>query len=110
MTGLQISEAEWQQQVIDLAHAHGWMCAHFRPARTSKGWVTPVAADGQGFPDLVLTRERVMFVELKSQRGRLSEQQRLWIVSLRAAGAEVHVWKPDHFDHAHQTLKDRIDA
>lgn len=106
MTGLQMSEDEWQQQIIDLAHAYGWIVAHFRPARTSKGWATPVAADGQGFPDLVLARDRAMFVELKSQRGRLTADQHHWLDALAAAGAEVHVWRPADFDRAHQLLKE----
>jgi hypothetical protein len=49
--------------------AYGWRAAHFRPARTAKGWRTPVAADGAGFPDLVLVRRtRIVAAELKSGR------------------------------------------
>jgi hypothetical protein len=31
---------------------------------------------------------------LKSARGKVSEAQTKWIETLRAAGAEVHIWRP----------------
>jgi len=106
MTVRLMSEAEWQQQVIDLAHLYGWRIAHFRPAQNARGdWRTPVAADGKGFPDLVLTRDRLLFVELKSETGRLTREQRHWLDALQAAGAEVAVWKPRDFDTVLDTLK-----
>ena len=78
MTRLRESEADFQQAVIDAARYCGWLCSHFRPARTEKGWRTPVAADGKGFPDLVLVRDRVLFVELKTDTGKLSGDQEVW--------------------------------
>ena len=67
-----ISEAELQKAVIAAARAQGWRVAHFRPAQVRPGrYVTPVDADGAGFPDLVLCRgDRLVFAELKAQ-GRL---------------------------------------
>lgn len=86
------TEAQFQQQVIDLARLHKWRVAHFRPARTSRGWRTPVAADGSGFPDLVLARNGVViFAELKSQRGVLSNEQRAWAAQL---GIAWRLWRP----------------
>lgn len=103
-----MNEADWQRQIIDLAHLCGWRVAHFRPAMNRRGeWRTPVAADGAGFPDLVLIRDRVIFAELKSDRGRLSDGQRQWIAALGDAGCEVHVWRPADFDTVHHHLKDR---
>lgn len=104
-TRTRITEADWQTTVIDLAHALGWRVAHFRPARTNQGWRTPVAADGKGFPDLVLTRDRVIFVELKSQTGRLSHEQMVWLEQLDQAGAEIHIWRPDDFDTVGEVLR-----
>ena len=102
-----LTEAEFQEQVIDLARLLGWRVAHFRAARTLRGWQTPVAGDGKGFVDLVLARDRVMFVELKSDTGWLSEHQREWMIALRAAGAEVHVWKPALWPEVEATLRRR---
>ncbi len=90
-----ITEAEFQGQLIDLAHIYGWKVAHFRTARTLKGWVTPVSADGKGFPDLVMVRgNRLIAAELKSERGKTTEEQRDWMRSLSDAGAEIYLWRP----------------
>lgn len=108
-----ITEALFSQQVIDLAHVYGWRAAHFRPAMTTKGWRTPVAGDGTGFPDLVLAREktperpgRVIFAELKSSAGNLSPSQTTWLNVLWAAGAEAYVWWPADFDGIVRVLGD----
>lgn len=94
MSRLRETEAEFQSYVLDLAALLGWRVAHFRPARTEKGWRTAVAADGKGFPDLVLVRDRVIFAELKSDTGRLSGEQEEWLEDLAAAGAETYIWRP----------------
>lgn len=88
------TERGFQGAVVDLARLTGWRVAHFRPAQTALGWRTPVEADGQGFPDLVLVRERVLWRELKADRGRLTAEQRAWISALAAAGEDVAVWRP----------------
>ena len=49
-----MNEAEFQRMVIDMAHLFGWRVAHFRKVQTHGRWMTAVAADGKGFPDLVL--------------------------------------------------------
>lgn len=78
-----MTEADLQRAVIDTAHALKWMVAHFRPAQTARGWRTPVEAEGAGFPDLVLVRAtRLIFAELKGERGRVSELQRGWLTAL----------------------------
>jgi hypothetical protein len=90
-----MTEKELQRAVIKLAHVFHWKVCHFRPARTAKGWRTPVEADGAGFPDLVLVRGRhVMFRELKGDKGRLSPAQWAWLAALRGAEANVGVWTP----------------
>jgi hypothetical protein len=90
-----VSELELQNAVIDLARVLGYRVAHFRAARTADGWRTPVAADGAGFPDLVLVKRRVIFAELKSAAGKLRAEQSEWRISLQAAGAEYRLWNPD---------------
>ena len=92
----QITEADWQKTVIDYAHMQGWIVAHFRPARTEKGWRTAVSADGKGFPDLVLVRPpRVIFSEIKGATGELSYNQIPWWQALaQCPGIEYYVWRP----------------
>lgn len=104
MTTLNIAEADWQATVIAAARLHGWMVAHFRPARTEQGWRTPVAADGKGFPDLLMVRDRVVAAELKSARGRVTADQGRWLATFEAAGVETHVWRPDDFDEVVEVL------
>lgn len=92
-----MSEREWQEQVIDVAHMHGWMVAHFRRVTIKNGGhTTPVQADGAGYPDLTMAHPvgGVIFVELKAAKGRLTEEQKRWRDQLQAAGARWYVWKP----------------
>jgi hypothetical protein len=89
------SEYGFMGWVIDYAHYRHWTVAHFRPARTGDGWATAVQADGAGFPDLVLVRDRVVFAELKAgRRPILSPAQDRWLDALTTADAETYVWVP----------------
>ncbi len=97
----EMSEAKLLAQVRALAAIRGWLCYHTHDSRRSQA----------GYPDLTLCRARpgekgrVVFVELKSHCGRLTAAQRLWTDTLRAAGAEVHVWRPDDWDDIVRTLE-----
>lgn len=93
-TTVTMSEADLLDNTVELAHLFGWKCAHFRPAMTKHGWRTPVAADGKGWPDLVLCRDRVLFVELKSDIGKRTPEQEQWGDTLYHAGADYFVWRP----------------
>jgi len=106
-----MTEAQFQDTVIELAQRMGWRVAHFRPARTDKGWRTPVSADGKGFPDLVLIRGGfIIFAELKSSSGKLTIDQRLWLMDLRKAqqgapfSVSVRVWRPGDWDEIERAL------
>jgi VRR-NUC domain len=89
-----LTEAAFQQRVIDLARLRGWRCCHFRPAPTVAGWRTPVTGD-PGFPDLALARAgRLLAVELKSERGRLSPDQAAWLAQL---GDHGRLWRPSNW-------------
>ena len=91
--------------VIGAARAGGWHAAHFRPGLTRSGeWRTAVQADGKGFVDLVLCRDRVLFIELKAEAGRVSAAQAIWLDRLRAAGAEVYLWKPSMWPEINRVL------
>ena len=80
---LLVKESDFQEWLIGLAHYYRWRIAHFRPARTEKGWRTAVSGDGKGFPDCVLVRPpRLIIAELKSLTGKLSPEQEVWIRDL----------------------------
>lgn len=90
-----MSENDLQTAVIDLAQLLKLRVAHFRPARTTTGWVTPIQGD-PGFPDLVIVGPYgLIFRELKSKIGRLSTDQNQWILDLKAAGQNVAIWRPE---------------
>ena len=92
---------------MDAAHRFGWLVAYFRPARTEKGWRTPVGADGKGWPDLELVRDRILHVELKRELGELEDEQKEWRKHLIAAGAEYYVWRPSDMDEVIAVLRRR---
>jgi hypothetical protein len=103
-----ITEKAFQQQVVDYARLRGWYVAHFRPALDSHGrWRTPMQGH-PGFPDLVLVRSpRVVFAELKSDRGRTSPAQREWLDRLSHCdlAPEVGIWRPRDFDEFAERLR-----
>jgi len=90
------SESDLLRLVTDAASVLGWSWVHFRSARTDKGWRTPVSGPlGQGWPDLILIRgARAIAAELKSQGGRVSEDQLRVLGILAGAGFETHTWRP----------------
>lgn len=47
-----------------------------------------------GWPDLVLVRERIVYVELKTMKGAVTPAQREWHDALVFAGGETYVWRP----------------
>ena len=81
-----MTEAELQSAVIEMAQWLGYRLQyHTFDSRRSN----------EGFPDLVLVgRGRVLFVELKSEKGQLSPSQLDWYAGLLDIGAEVYVWRP----------------
>lgn len=106
----EITEAHFQQQVIALAQLCGWRVFHARPARTKDGqWRTPVAGDGKGFFDLVLMRERVIFAELKTNKGTLTRDQHDWREAATRAGATAEVWRPRDWNQIEDTLSRRAE-
>lgn len=90
-----VTEADFTQAVIELATYRRWKVTHFRPARTMRGWATPVQGD-PGFPDLVLARRGdVIFAELKTEKGRVTQAQAAWATAL---GSQYRLWRPSQMD------------
>lgn len=86
-----MSEADFQQAVVDLARIRGWLAFHVHDSRRGLG---------AGFPDLVLLHERtgeLLFVELKTSSGRVSMAQQTWLDALQRGGHDARVWRPAHF-------------
>lgn len=82
-----MSERQLQELIIALAKRMGWISFHDYDSRRS----TP------GFLDLVLVhprQRRVMWRELKSEKGVTSAEQKVWISALSLVGEDVDVWRP----------------
>ena len=83
-----VSEREFQQQFIALASLLGWTLRyHTYDSRRSR----------EGFPDWVLVNRRlarVLFVELKTDTGKLTPKQAEWIATLKECGQEAYCLRP----------------
>ena len=95
-----MNEAQFQKQVVDLAHYQGFLVFHTYDSRKSTG---------AGFPDLVLVGpgREPLFVELKTAKGQLSPLQKKWKSSLEASGADYRLWRPDDWPEIEQTMRRR---
>ena len=101
-----LSERDFQDNVIELAQTLGWVVHHDRPARQGEGWVTPIQGD-PGFPDLVLAKGgRVIFAELKSEKGKVTDDQEAWLLELPNGYPEsnVFVWRPSDLEQIQKVL------
>jgi len=97
-----LTEAQFQRQVTDLATRLGWQWLHVERMGDSRGvWRTPVSGPlGKGWPDLVLVKgDRIIFAELKAQRGVLTEAQREVLRALRG-----YTWRPSDFNQIVEVL------
>lgn len=91
-----LTERAFQAQVIRYARVFGWAVYHTHDSRRSQ----------PGFPDLVLVRRpRIVWAELKSQRGTVTTEQQAWLDELRACDQEVHVWRPSDWRIVEGTLR-----
>lgn len=93
-----VSEKDWQAQIIEIAELYGWFAYHTYDSRRSAA----------GWPDLVLARPstgELIYVELKTDKGRLTKAQQAWLRILQDCNQETHVWRPRDFDAIHERLK-----
>lgn len=84
---LAMTEKELQQSVIDLCAVLKYQVYH---TLNSKG-------SAAGFPDLTIVggrHDRLVFAELKSTKGKVTQSQALWLQELANAGSHVYVWRP----------------
>ena len=74
-----VTESAYQDLVADYLRLHKFKVFHARPAQTGRGWKTPVQYDGKGFVDLLCVGHgRVIAIEIKVGRGRLTAEQTEW--------------------------------
>lgn len=116
---LSATEAEFQNLVVEYAQIRGWLVMHTRPARTERGWRTPLQGDA-GYPDLTMARRgRVVIAELKSESGKVTREQAAWLQHLSARVVkeydpsnadvdapplEVYLWRPRDWERIKEVL------
>ncbi len=95
-----ILEADWRKDVVKLAKTLGWISYFTFNSRGSSF----------GFPDLVLTRERVIFIELKREKTKPTDDQKMWLRRLLEANAEAYVARPHDLDDLALILAGRLNS
>ena len=92
------TEKKWQQEVSNwFKQMGGWRCYH-----TYRSTHSPA-----GFPDLCCVHSalgRVLFAELKTETGEVSDDQDGWLTDL-AKSHEVYLWRPSDTDEIQTVLK-----
>jgi len=84
-----ISEVNLQSTVMEMMQWQGWLCYHTYDSRRSKA----------GFPDLTAVKgSRLMFVEFKTEKGKVKEAQVEWLDALVATHGEVYLVRPSTMD------------
>jgi hypothetical protein len=100
------SEAMFMDAVIRVANMSEWDAHHIRPGRYGNYYKT----DGlPGMPDLILIGRRgqgIIWAELKTEKGKLTDEQRSRLLQINNNGQEVYVWRPKDM----QTIADRLGA
>ena len=107
--GIVEGEAGFQRAVVELAEATGWLCYSIPDSRR---------ASSAGFPDLVLAhqaRRMLIFAELKTEKGNLRREQKIWLDALAAAvaspmpsdsdRAQVCVFRPHNWPEIEKLLR-----
>lgn len=93
-----MKESELATYVEDLLRLYKWQFTHFRPGMMASGnWVTAMTGD-VGFPDYVAVKDRTLFLEIKGTKGKLSDEQVIWLTLIRDAGGNALVLWPDDYD------------
>lgn len=87
---VQISEKQFETQIVNLTRLFGWRRYH-----TWRSINSPA-----GFPDEVLVRrDRLIFAELKAENGKVSALQQEWLDDLALVpGIEVYLWRPSQLE------------
>ena len=80
-----MTEAELLTQVRQAAKVLGLLCYHTHDSRRSE----------PGFPDLVIVGRHGMLIrELKTERGKVTVAQTVWLNALTRLGESAGVWRP----------------
>ena len=90
-------ERDWQAMVTAAAQHLGYLAYHTHDARRSQ----------PGYPDLCLVRgERLVFLELKTEKGRVRPEQQVWLDALsQVPGVVAMVARPSQWEEILEVLR-----
>lgn len=103
-----LTEAAFQQQVVDLAELRGWDWMHIPRSQTGKRFRTMVVGTlAKGWPDLLLCRDdRLIVIECKTDVGRVQpDQLRVLEILERAEHVETYIFRPKDWGRLEQVLQ-----
>ena len=95
-----VTEAEFQETVVEMARALKWRVYHTHDSRRSD----------PGFPDLVLVRNgQLRFMELKREKGKLTPAQAEWLsafswVAAHNEGIHAGMFRPSDMERIKELL------
>ncbi len=107
-----MTHADWQDMVIELAHALGWQHLHVRRTKGKNGWTT--STNREGWPDIFLWHPRHGFAAIECKaasdgRGKVADDRRARqaqvLAELRAAGAATLMAYPHHLPEVQAILR-----
>ena len=110
-----MTERDFQRSVMELAELSGWETLHVRTSMQQGRYLTATTGTmAKGWPDLLLihrSRQKLIFAELKSDKGSLRPDQSrvlslLWqlVEGPTREWAEGHVWHPKDWPAIEATL------
>lgn len=83
------SENSWLERVIAIAEENDWLVDHVFEQRSH------AKRTSKGFPDITAVRgKRIVYIELKSHKGKVTPDQIAWLDRLAAAHLEVYIARP----------------
>lgn len=100
---IRVTERDLREQVRDLCKIYHW--------RFLFTWTS--IHSPKGMLDLLLInkeQERVIFAELKSERGKMTPEQQETFDELDACGQEVYLWRPADIENIARLLKQETGA
>jgi hypothetical protein len=93
-------EKDFQERVCHLARLYHWRIYSIPDSRR---------VSMAGYPDLTMwnvEQKRLMFVELKREKGKVSESQKIVLSELsQLIQCEVYVWRPSDWDSIIEIMK-----
>jgi len=102
---LEQTERQFQDKIVELARhpAFGWLVVHHGGNQHRRAHY-----DTTGFPDLLMISPhgRVLFREIKTDKGRLTPAQQRWESELLGRHADHKVWRPADWDQIATELTD----